>query len=59
MVVVEDCGQTIEQGMIELAGTNVDAEEGGEDKVKEKVEHCCYVSVMRQVIRDGGRESFN
>ena len=35
--------------MVELAGTNVDAEEGGEDEVKEKVEHCCYEAFMRQV----------
>jgi hypothetical protein len=58
VVVVQDCGQTIEQGMIQLAGTNVDAEDGGEDEVKEKVEHCCYVAFMRQVSGGGGRVSF-
>lgn len=50
MVVVQDCGQTIEQGMVELAGTDVDAEDGGENEVKEKVKHCCYVAFMRQAI---------
>ena len=50
MVVVQDCGQTIEQGMVELAGTDVDAEDGGENEVKEKVEHCCYVAFMRLVL---------
>ena len=50
VVVVQDCGQTIEQGMVELAGADVDAEDGGEDEVKEKVKHCCYVAFMRQVL---------
>jgi len=36
--------------MVELAGTDVDAEDGGEDEVKEKVKHCCYVAFMRQVL---------
>ena len=50
VVVVQDGGQTIEQGMVELAGSDVDAEDGGEDEVKEKVKHCCYVAFMRQVV---------
>lgn len=50
VVVVQDCGQTIEQGMVELAGADVDAEDGGENEVKEKVKHCCYVAFMRQAI---------
>lgn len=49
MVVVQDCGQTIEQGMVELADTDVDAEDGGEDEVEEKVKHGGYVAFMRQV----------
>jgi hypothetical protein len=51
VVVVQDCRQTIEEGMVELAGTNVNAEDGGEDEVKEKVKHCCYVAFMRQVLQ--------
>ena len=50
VVVVQDCGQTIEQGMVELAGTDVDAEDGGENEMKEKMKHCCYVAFMRQAI---------
>ena len=50
VVVVQDCGQTIEQGMVELADADVDAEDGGKNEVKEKVKHCCYVAFMRQVV---------
>ena len=50
VVVVQDCGQTIEQGMVELADADVDAEDGGKNEVKEKVKHCCYVAFMRQAI---------
>ena len=51
VVVVQDCRQTIEEGMVELAGTDVDAEDGGENEVKEKVKHFCYVTFMRQVLQ--------
>jgi hypothetical protein len=37
--------------MVELAGTDVDAEDSREDEVKEKVKHCCYVAFMRQVLQ--------
>ena len=50
VVVVQDCRQAIEQGMVELAGSNVDAEYGGENEVKEKVKHCCYLAFMRQAL---------
>jgi hypothetical protein len=53
VVVVQDCGQPIEEGMIELADADVDAKDGGEDEVKEEVEHCCYVAFMRQVVSEG------
>jgi hypothetical protein len=36
--------------MVELAGSNVDAEYGGENEVKEKVKHCCYLAFMRQAL---------
>jgi hypothetical protein len=36
--------------MVELAGSDVNAEDGGENEVKEKVKHCCYVAFMRQVL---------
>jgi len=36
--------------MVELAGPDIDAEDGREDEVKEKVKHCCYVPFMRQVV---------
>jgi hypothetical protein len=39
--------------MIELADADIDAEDGREDEVKEKVEHCCYVAFMRQVVSEG------
>jgi len=41
--------------MIELADSDVDAEDGGENEVKENVEHCCYVAFMRQLPGGGGR----
>ncbi len=50
VVVVQDCRQTIEESMVELAGSDVNAEDGGENEVKEKVKHCCYVAIMRQVV---------
>ena len=50
VVVVQDCRETIKEGMIELAGTDVNAKDGGENEVKEKVKHCCYVAFMRQAI---------
>jgi hypothetical protein len=53
VVVVQDCRQPVEEGMIELADADIDAEDGGEDEVKEKVEHCCYVAFMRQVVSEG------
>lgn len=50
VVVVQDCGQPVEEGMIELADADVDAEDGGENEVKEKVEHGCYVAFMRRGV---------
>jgi hypothetical protein len=50
VVVVQDCRETIEEGMVELAGSDIYAEDGGENEVKEKVKHCCYVAFMRQVL---------
>lgn len=40
MVIVLDGGETVEDGMVELASANVDAKERGENEVKEEVEHC-------------------
>jgi hypothetical protein len=53
VVVVQDCRQPVEEGMIEFADTDIDAEDGREGEVKEKVEHCCYVAFMRQVVSEG------
>lgn len=36
--------------MVQLTDADVDAEDGGENEVKEKVEHCCYVAFMRQGV---------
>lgn len=57
VVIVQDCGEAIEEGMIELADADVDAEDGGENEVKEKVEHCCYVAFMRQRVCWEGSQS--
>jgi hypothetical protein len=52
VVVVQDCGNAVEDGMVQLAESDVDAEDGREDEMEEKGKHCRHVVFMRQV-RDG------
>jgi hypothetical protein len=47
VVVVQDCGNAIEDGMVQLAQSDVDAEDGREDEVEEKGKHCRHVVFMR------------
>jgi hypothetical protein len=37
--------------MVKLAETDVDTEDGREDEVEEKVEHCWYVALIRHVVK--------
>lgn len=39
VVIVQDGGDAVEDGTVELAGADVDAEERREDEVEEEVEH--------------------
>lgn len=50
MVVVEDCRHAVEDGMVELAQADIDAEDGRENEMEEEVKHFSVVLVMRQVV---------